>query len=446
MLLSFSFAQSAVSFPLSFSSNKKYLVDKNNRPFLIKEFSAWALVQALSEKDEAAFLDSLSRKGFNAVMTSIVSIASGTAGNPPYWKNIAPFNEQWDFSTPNENYFRHVDRFLTMAEAKGFLVLALPLYMGYREDGTQGWWDELLSPKNDTVKMKQYGTFIGNRYKGIPNILWIAGGDHNCDGKFYAYENNMVQGIKSFDTTHLWSGHFDMNLGTVWSSDNQLFKKDMDIDGEYVWTESALLDRGPQYKTELEHYRNNKMTVQLDQSYEHDNPHFADNENYQWIRRKMYDGLLSGCTGTSFGAGDSINRCYTFKHWQSLMNTQGMQQVSYCFDLFAKLPWHKLVPDETNDIITKGRNNFGSRDYICAAKAEDNSCYVLYIPKGQSFEMNVKAISGKPMHINWYNPRTGRNIKIGTAEPRTRYAVDPPSEEDWVLVFYDVSLHIFGTN
>ena len=128
------------------------------------------------------------------------------------------------------------------------------------------------------------------------------------------------------------------------------------------------------------------------------------------------------------------------------MSTQGMQQVSYCFNLFEKLPWQKLVPDETNATITKGRENFGSQDYICAARANDSSVYIIYIPNGQRFEMNAKNISGKPMRMNWYNPQTGENTKIGTCETRERYAIDAPSQEDWVLVFYDVTLNLFGTN
>jgi len=436
-----------VAFPLRLSENKRFLVDKNNSPFLIKEFSAWGMIQALSENDEAAFLDSIKQKGFTAILTSVVNNApSQMGGNPPYWQGISPFNTQWDFSTPNEQYFQHVDRVFKMAEEKGFLVMALPFYMGYRTDPSQGWWDELLSANNDTIKMKKYGEFIGKRYKNTPNIIWIAGGDNNCDGKFFAYENNMIQGVKTFDKDHLWSGHFDMNVGSVWSTDNAPFASMIDIDGEYVWTESVLFEKGPQYKTELDHYSRGKMIIQLDVSYEHDNPHFADNENYQWIRRKMYDGLLSGCAGTSFSSGVAGNSSYSFKNWRPLMNTTGMQLVSYCFQLFEKLPWQKLIPDQTNNTIIAGRDNFGSRDYICAARAYDSSVYVIYIPKGQAFEMNAKNISGKPMRMNWYNPRTGENIKIGTAETRERYGIVPPSEEDWVLVFYDVDLNLFNTN
>lgn len=433
-------AQQKISFPLQLSDNKRYLVDKNNKPFLVKEFSAWGLIQTLSEIDEAAFLDSIKQKGFNTVMTSILSNApSQMSGDPPYWQGVSPLMIKWDFSTPNELYFQHVDRFLKMAEEKGFFVMAVPVYLGYWKDRSQGWWDEILDPnnKNDTLKMRKYGEFLGKRYTTTKNIMWIAGGDHNADNELYPYVNSMIRGIKTFDKIHLWTGHFAPYLGVHWATDNQKFGSMMDIDGLFVWTESQLFEEGPHYKTELRQYQKGKMIMQLDMSYEHDLPHFADNENYQWMRRKMYEGLLSGCAGTSFSSGDINNQCYSFKKWRPLMNTRGMQQVSDCFKLFELLPWYKLVPDDGDDIFLSGRGTFGSLDYICAARAIDSSYYVMYIPRGQSFIINAKKISGKPMRMHWYNPRAGEALKIGVAETRERYGITPPSEEDWVLVFDD---------
>jgi Putative collagen-binding domain of a collagenase len=46
------------------------------------------------------------------------------------------------------------------------------------------------------------------------------------------------------------------------------------------------------------------------------------------------------------------------------------------------------------------------------------------------------------MYLDWHDPGTGEVIKIGVAETRERYGIDPPSEEDWVLVFYDHPLNI----
>ncbi|MBD2704294.1 DUF4038 domain-containing protein [Spirosoma sp. BT702] len=437
-------AQTNVSFPLRLSDNKRYLVDSNNKPFLIKEFSAWGLIQALSENDEAAFLDSLKQKGFNTVLTSVVSNApSQMGGNPPYWLGVSPFNVKWDFSTPSETYFQHVDRFFSMAEQKGFFVMALPVYLGYRTDPSQGWWDEIKSSPNDTLKMRKYGEFIGKRYKNARNIMWVAGGDNNADGDMLAYEMNLIRGVKSFDTNHLWSGHFDMNLGVIWSTDHPVLAKMMDIDGLYVWNEAIIMERGPQYKTELAQYNKGKMIIQLDQSYEHDNPHYADNENHQWIRRKMYDGLLDGCKGTSFSSGEIDNYNYSFKNWKPLMSTTGMKQVSYCFSLFDSRAWEKLVPDQTNDVILSGRGMFGELDYVCAAKASDNSSYIMYIPKGnRTIYLNMQQMTGKPMRMHWFNPRTGTSLRIGVAETRPKFGVTPPSEEDWVLVFDDHELKL----
>ncbi|QHT71108.1 DUF4038 domain-containing protein [Rhodocytophaga rosea] len=436
--------QAQTAFPLKLSENKRYLVDQNNKPFLIKEFSAWGLIQALSEKDEAAFLDSLRQKGFNTVMTSILSNApSQMGGNPPYWQGISPLLVKWDFSTPNETYFGHVDRFLKMAEQKGFFVMALPVYLGYPGDPSQGWWDEMKSEHNDTLKMRKYGEFIGKRYKNTKNIMWIAGGDNNAEGETFAYENNMIQGVRTYDTEHLWSGHFDMNKGIIWSTDHPRFGNMMDIDGLYVWTESILMERGPQYKTELAQYNKGKMIIQLDQSYEHDVPHYADNENYQWIRRKMYEGLLNGCKGTSFSSGEIGNSSYYFKNWKPLMSTTGMKQVLSCFRLFESRAWEKLVPDQSNDIVLSGRGTFGELDYVCAAKASDNSTYIMYIPKGnRTIYLNMQKMTGKPMRMHWFNPHTGTALRIGVADIREKFGITPPSEEDWVIVFDDNDLKL----
>ncbi|GAB3989318.1 DUF4038 domain-containing protein [Spirosoma daeguense] len=437
-------AQQSVLFPLRLSENKRYLVDRNNQPFLIKEYSAWGAIQALTERDESAFLDSLSLKGFNTVLVSVLSNApSQMGGNPPYWQGISPLTLKWDFSTPNEVYFQHVDRFFKMAEEKGFFVMALPVYLGYRTDPSQGWWDEIKGTKNDTLKMKKYGEFLGKRYQNTPNIMWVAGGDNNAEGDLQPYVTNLIQGVKSVDTNHLWSGHFDMNLGMSWSTDHPVFGGIMDINGEYVWTESILMEKGPQYKAELAQYAKGKMIMQLDLSYEHDSPHYADNENHQWIRRKMYEGFLTGCKGTSFSAGEIGNASYWFKNWKPLMSTTGMKQVAACFRLYESRAWEKLVPDQSNEIILSGRGNFGELDYICAAKASDNSSYIIYIPKGnRTIYLNLQKMIGKPVNMHWFNPRTGEALRIGVAEAREKFGITPPSEDDWVVVCDDNGLKL----
>lgn len=426
-----------VSFPLQFGTNQRHLADQTGQAFLIKEFSAWGLLQAISETDEAAFLDSLRAEGFNTVLTSIVSNASSQmGGNPPFWQGVSPFEVQWDFSTPNEVYFQHVDRFLQMAQEKGFFVMLVPCYLGYYTDPGQGWWDEVRGSNNSAEKMRKYGEFLGKRYRETNNIMWVAGGDNDAKGEDEPFMRQLIEGIKKYDDRHLWTGHFCNTFQTFWSTDNPLYRDHMDIDGQYVWKEISLGERGPQYVSELQQYRKGKMIFQIDQSYEHDVPHYADNENYQWMRRKIYDGLLSGCAGTSFSSGTLDNQCYWFKDWKPLMDTPGMKQTANCFKLFDALPWQDLIPDTTDQIILAGRGEFGSLDYICAARSADGSCYVMYIPSGRTYYVSIKAMSGKRMRVHWYNPRSGRSIRIGhVGGGDERFGVVCPDGEDWVMVF-----------
>ncbi len=92
------------AFPLKYSANKKYLVDQNNVPFIIKEHSAWGAIQALTESAAADFMDSVKAKGFNTLMVSVLSNDQRFAGDPPKWNGNYPFTVLWDFSTPNPVY------------------------------------------------------------------------------------------------------------------------------------------------------------------------------------------------------------------------------------------------------------------------------------------------------------------------------------------------------
>lgn len=433
-------AQNERLFPLKLNRNEKYLTDAKNQPFLIKEISAWGLIQALSEKDEAAFIDSVKRKGFNTLLVSLISNDARFAGGPPNWQGVPPFTTKGDFSTYNSAYFDHADNFLHMAGDKGMLVLLVPCYLGYKGDKTQGWWPQLLSSDNSIAKSRAYGEFLGKRYKGFTNIVWVAGGDNKGDSTLNAHMENIIQGIEESDTRHLWTGHFESKQGTNWSTDNELYAKYIDIDGLYDFVEPDLGKDAPQYKTELKRYGKGKPIFQLDQSYEHDIPHAADNENPLWIRRKNYDGLLSGCAGTSFCPGQKDNPEYTLKNWQPLMNTEGMTEAQFCFNLFQSRNWSRLVPDTTDAIITEGRGKFGAINYVCAAQTSNHSTYIAYLPLGGIVSVNLDSLHVKNIKAWWYDTRNGISTPIGTFAAHGTKEFNAFTSEDWVLVLDDAAL------
>ena len=90
----------------------------------------------------------------------------------------APFvrrNNVYDFAQPNDVYFAHVDYVLNVARSKGLLVLMTPAYLGF-QGGQEGWWPEINTAVNTEAVMENYGRYLGNRYRGFSNIVWVMGG------------------------------------------------------------------------------------------------------------------------------------------------------------------------------------------------------------------------------------------------------------------------------
>jgi hypothetical protein len=113
--------------------------------------------------------------GFNAVLVNLIEHKH--ADDWPRNKyGDAPFTTPGDFSTPNEVYFAHADWVIQKAGEKGMLVIVNPCYTGTASPtNTEGWKEEIIA--NGPTKCRNYGRYVGNRYKNYPNIIWQAVGD-----------------------------------------------------------------------------------------------------------------------------------------------------------------------------------------------------------------------------------------------------------------------------
>jgi hypothetical protein len=265
----------------------------------------------------------------------------------------------------------------------------------------------------------------------------VAGGDNDGTGKLYPHMRNIITGIKQ-SARQLWTGHFDTD--TRFSTNNALYADAMDIDSLYLWTE----ERGggePQHASELARLDRGRMLLQLDQSYEHDAPHAPDNDNPQWIRRKNYAGLLSGCAGTSFCPGARDKPLYTFKHWRTLMDTTGMVEACHLFALFESRAWHTLVPDRDHRVIVGGHGEIESIDYVASALTANRDTFIAYVPDQRVLRIDLSKLSGYWTNAWWYDPRTGHAHFAGRHRAHGVHDFDSPAG-DWVLVLDDASLRL----
>ena len=160
------------TFPLHVEAGKRYLIDAAGKPFLMNGESAWGLMTKLTREQVVQYLDDRRAKGINTILVMLVSHHQHIGPSTNIYGQ-APFTTVNDFATPNEQYFTHADWVLSRAAERGILVLLAPLYAGYGGTSAEGFWPAMQAA--GTAKLQAYGQYVGKRYRGYNNILWVAG-------------------------------------------------------------------------------------------------------------------------------------------------------------------------------------------------------------------------------------------------------------------------------
>ena len=421
LFFSADFAGAAPSaYPLKVSANRRYLVEQSDAPFLYHGDAAWSLIVGLTEPETELYLENRRRKGFNSLIVNLIE--HKFASHPP--RNRAdemPFNTPGDFSTPNEKYFAHADWVIRKAGEKGIQIVLAPAYLGYA--GTEeGWYEEVLA--NGPAKCRQYGRFVGNRYRDFDNILWLMGGDRNPD-EAYREVDAMALGIKETDRRHLFSAHVAPEYSPV-----DVYRKATWLDVNVTYTYKLIHD------SLLKDYNRTPIIpfFLIESSYEGEH-----NSSAVQIRRQAYWAILCGGAGQSIG-----NRpIWLFdRGWQQAMDASASVGMTHLKSLFASRHWYELVPDQKHEVVTGGLGEFHGLDYLAAARTEDGGTVIAYLPTPREISVELSKVSGTRVRVWWFDPRTGKAKLTGEFPTRGTRDFIPPGEDDWVLVLDDASKNL----
>jgi hypothetical protein len=404
------------TYPLHVEAGKRYLLDAQNRPFLIQGDSPWSLIVRLTRENVDLYLETRRQQGFNTVMVNLIE--HQYADNPPNNAyNIAPFTKAGDFSTPNEAYFAHAEYVIAKANEKGMLVLLAPAYMGY-DGGSEGWYKEMSA--NGATKLRAYGQYVANRFRAYDNIMWVQGGDYDPPDKTLA--RAVANGIRDVDTAGKWLQTFHGNRGTGaleflnTTSDPWLTVNDIYTDSSTVVSEAFGRYAGstmPFFLIEAG-YENNEI-------------------DGAGVRAQAYQAVLSGAMGQMMGNSPVWSLS---SGWQSSLNTTGATTVRHLSELFslASIAWTNLVPDTNGTVLTSSAGSGIGR--AVAARSSDGSAVLAFTPVSKTLTIDMTKLSGPNVNARWFNPGTGAFTTI-SGSPFTNTgsrAFASPSGRDAVLV------------
>lgn len=432
------------AYPLKLAGDPtvRYLVDQNEQPVLINGDTPWSLIGQVSKEDAELYLQDTAQRGFNSVVITLVE---------SYYASSAPLNYYGDdpylvyqggvpkFDTPNEPYFAHADWVIQKAAEYGLQVILAPNYLGCCGDG---YYSALSSSLNSLEVVQAYGTFVGNRYKDFPNLMYAWGNDTNpCGG------NNtdtgcavsqkiraMAEAVKAADPNHLHTFHGSPEYSAAEIKEAHGYDW---IDVNITYTYLPVQDKV------LEDYNRTPFLpfFLFESHYERD----WNNASPLETRKEAYVAILSGASGNHYGNNpiwhmNSTSLNGVDDSWKNHLDDEGRADMIHVRNLFESRAWTALTPDQNHTVLTDGYES--GADYAAAARTADGASIIVYTPLQKALTVDMSQVAGSAARAWWYNPRDGSSLSLGTLANTGAQIFTPQTAADWILVIDNADLNL----
>lgn len=417
-------------FVTSVSPSGRYFLDQYGRPLLLTGDSPWALMTRLSPQQARLWFADRQKQGFNA---AIISLIGATANGAPSddgatFDGLLPF-VHGDILRWQEPYWERVMAYLRMAADHGITVVLLPI---------DGWTIGHSFVPRSIDQCHRYGGKVAQRFRDLPNIVWMSGGDYIPAAKDPARGTDvdhcidaMMRGIREAGDGRPFS--LELKARKSISTDNPYWARRVDWNFVYTYY--------PTYKAVLDARRRQPVipAVLGEANYEgENNQHETPPTTDETLRRQVLWSLTSGAAGEFFGSRD-----WSFRPgWEQRLSTRALTQITRLRSLFSTLRWWELVPDTANELVTGGRGtqlttdepkDVLENDYVTAARTPDGRLAVIYLPTRHTISVNRSAMAAGT-RAAWIDPTSGTRRPVPMSATFTTPGRNAAGGNDWLLV------------
>ncbi|MBO9597653.1 MAG: glycoside hydrolase family 140 protein, partial [Cohnella sp.] len=432
------------------SSNGRYLVASDGKPFFWLADTAWELIQRLTRSEAETYLKNVAEQGFNVVQVSALShfwdlrvpnangdqpLAGADPDKPLTTTGNNPANaEQYD-------YWDHADYVIDTAASLGVYVALLPTWGKYIIDNSAAPDYQPYQGIFDYDNAYSYGKWIGNRYADRSNVIWVLGGDRapNTEPQ-RELVRRMARGIKDGGAKQLIAFH---PIGG--KSSSEWFQDEDWLDFNMYQSGHLSVDY-PNYKVIASDYLKKpvKPIIDAEPRYEDSGINFSSANgrfsSYD-VRQAAYWSVFAGSFGHTYGNGaiwqlhDSGHRADEIQSWHDALDAAGRSQMKFLRKLMEARPFLERVPDQS--LVT---NTDAGGSHIQATRGTNYA--MVYSARGAAFSVNMGKITGDTVTTRWYNPRTGVSTLNGDYANTGTQVFQPPSSgvgNDWILLLDDTN-------
>jgi hypothetical protein len=405
-------------FPLRIEPGKRQPLDATGRPFFLHGDTAWSMVAELRREGVETYLQDRAQRGVNGVLCNVLE-AFHASNAPRNAYGDGPFRGgKIDFGAPNDAYFQHFDFILRRAAELNILLLAAPAYLG-AEGKFAGVYQEMVAA--GPAKVRAYGEFLGKRYAGADNILWIMGGDYTPPD--LTLVRALAEGIGAGGSKGLISGH-----PRPYQNAREAFGESwLTIDDVYTYGSVAEASRRSYVQERLMPF------FMFESAYENEG-----DTTQARLRQQAYEALLCGAFGHVFGSSPiwhfSGPGTEGRRHpdWRQGLNSPGMRAMDQARALFLSLPWWTLRPDLEARFL---KMPFAENAPV-AAVSEDGAVALLYAAKAATLPLDFRVVANA--RATWVDPVSGARTPLDGTASGIRDISTPGTnaggDGDWLLL------------
>ena len=436
---------------LQVSGNGRFLRQENGQPFFWLGDTAWQLAQELNRDEVRIYFHDRRDKGFSVIQMVLIHELpeKNDYGDSPFVDADPAKPDTTPGNDPNDplayDYWDHVDYIAVEAAAAG-------IYLGM----VVAWGSVVKKEFLTVANAETFTTWLTERYKDRPNIIWITGGDIRGDDHPQVWRI-IGTTLKKKDPTHLITFHpFGRTQSSTWFHREAWLDFNMFQSGHRRYDQMRPSDEPATWKGEdnWKYVREDyallpvKPTLDGEPSYENIPQGLHDPSEPYWTdadaRRYAWWSVFAGACGHTYGdnaviqmhkPGAGVGDYGVRNFWYEAIHDPGAGQMHYLKSLMLSWPYFERRPDQS---LVAGENG-QKYDYVIATRG--NSYAFFYTYTGREFDVAMGKISGGRIRAWWYDPRNGDSRVIGIFENRGVRHFDPPGEQqpgnDWVLVLDD---------
>ena len=401
---------------LEISDNKRYFV-RDGAPFFWMGDTIWPAVSWYSMEELETYFKKRNEQGFTLAhimiawtLPRMLYDGSEESRDPGYIAEEIPFWLNDNPATPNEAYFKKLDRVIELAAKYGILITILP------NGGSGGSY--VHTKKTITMEnIRAYGKWLGRRYRDEPNIVWVNG----FDMLPWEYENltrEFNAGLMEED-----GGRHLLFFHPCGGASSSHFHNEDWLSANFIQTWSDYNSIQNMVTADY-HKKPVKPVIHVEGAYEAGTEYTSAPITSWHAREQAYWSYMCGGSHT-YGHNDIWRKT---PEWRDALDSKGAWQMKVLRDLFVSLEWWKLepAPQMIKPVFRGGH---------AAARSADGRFALIYFAHRSTVNIDVNMLGGgKPVSGEWLDVQSGKWLGKTAFKSAACRITSPAQCDDAVLL------------